>query len=333
MATPPRLIEPDATFFVTVRAIGRSCRFVPNKKVRESIDFALKATVAKFDGEIELHEYQFLSNHYHLLGTDVGGVLPKFMCEFNAQVSRQLNALRGIRGANVEKDYNLCVVDMKTGKRAFEHAVYILTNAASAHLVERSVQWLGPNSYALEYGEEQVIHRPDCGMWSGLAGHAEKAGSRRSKRARYANKIKTPEKITFRLTRPPIYQNLSDAKLRAKIRAEVKRREDALIKQRKEEGRRVLGFKRAASLRYTRLPVRKEEFFKRRPTFSADSPARRAAMAQRYAEFCEAYQEARLAWEEQLAEGRRVPCVVFPRGTWLLRQRDRVRCERRSAPA
>ena len=145
---------------MTVRAIGRSCRFVPNKQVRDSVEFALKATVAKFEGKIELHEYQFLSNHYHLLGTDVGGLLPKFMCEFNAQVSRQLNALRGIRGSNVEKDYNLCVVDMKTGRRAFEHAVYILTNAVSAHLVERSAQWLGPNSYGLEYGEEEVLGRP-----------------------------------------------------------------------------------------------------------------------------------------------------------------------------
>jgi hypothetical protein len=267
-----------------------------------------------------------------LLGTDVGGVLPKFMCEFNSQISRQLNALRGIRGSNVEKDYNLCVVDMKTGRRAFEHAVYVLTNAAAAHLVERSAQWLGPNSYALEYGEEEVIERPDCGMWSGLTGHADKPGSQFSKRARYAGKLKTPARVTFRLTRPRIYRHLSDAKLRAKIRAEVKRREDELIKQRKKEARRVLGFKRAASLRYTRLPVRKEEYFKRRPTFSADTPARRQLLALRYLEFCEAYKEAREAWVAALEHGTGADRIAFPRGTWLLRQLCGVRCSRRPAP-
>jgi putative transposase len=123
--TAPRQIEPDSTFFVTVRAISRSYRFVPEKKVRESLDFALEATAAKFEGKIELHEYQLLSNHYHLLGTDKKGLLPEFMREFHSVAAPQLNSIRGISGSNVEKDYNLCVVDMITGRNALQHAVYI----------------------------------------------------------------------------------------------------------------------------------------------------------------------------------------------------------------
>jgi hypothetical protein len=300
--------------------------------VRESIDYALKATAEKFEGKIALHEYQFLSNHYHLLGTDLAGVLPEFMREFNATMSRQLNALRGIRGSNVEKDYNLCVVDMKTGRKALQHAVYILCNAVEAHLVERSFQWLGPNSYSLEYGQEEVVERPKCGLWSDEASHAERSGSRRSKRARYARLIKMPERVTFKLVRPKIYEHLSDAQLRAMIRREVKKREDKLIEQRKRQRRRVVGWKQALRKKYWSVPTNKEEYFTRRPRFSAETQARRLVLIERYQEFLEAYYAAReelvQAFKDAQLRGIKpdIKGIVFPVGTWLLRRLYKVTC-------
>jgi hypothetical protein len=45
--SPPRPIEPGTTFFITVRAVNRSFRFVPKPDVVASIDFTFKADSAK----------------------------------------------------------------------------------------------------------------------------------------------------------------------------------------------------------------------------------------------------------------------------------------------
>ena len=42
--------------------------------------------------------YAIMSNHYHLLGTDIGQCLPDFVRDLNSLLSRQLNAMRGIKG-------------------------------------------------------------------------------------------------------------------------------------------------------------------------------------------------------------------------------------------
>jgi len=308
------------TFFVSVRAVNRSYRFVPTKQVRESLDYALKATAQKFEGRIALYEYQFLSNHYHLLGADLEGCLPDFMRELNALFSRQLNSLRGIRGSNIEKDYNLVIVDMVTGERAFEHAVYILANAVRANLVERTSQWLAPSSYALEYGEVVTAQQPKCGLWSDKVAHAERKASRRSKRARYVGKSKLPEVAQFKLVRPPIRPELSDAELRAAIRAEVTKIENELIAQRRRTGRRVMGWKRVVAMHYLDIPNEKEEYFGVRPTFSGDDEVARQKARARRKRFLADYYAARDRFFAGIRD------VVFPFGTWLMKRIFKVNC-------
>ena len=318
--TAPRQIEPSMTFFVTVRAVSRSHRFVPKPVVVESLDFALKATAAKYAGKIALHEYEFLSNHFHLLGTDVDGCLPDFMRDLNALVSKQLNALRGTRGTNIEKDYNLVVVNMTTGDRAIEHAVYILANAVQAHLVERTSEWQAPNSFTLEYGQPVAAERPEAGLWSGKVAHAERDASKRSKRAAYAGKSTVPKRVEFELVRPPVRLDLSDRQLRELIRKKVAKIEDDLIDERKHQGRRVAGWNTVVSRRYSDIPAKHEEFFGVRPTHSADDAEALAAARRRRVRFLADYRE---ALREYLAG---VKEVVFPFGTWLMRRIFKASC-------
>jgi REP element-mobilizing transposase RayT len=319
--SPPRPIEPGTTFFITVRAVNRSFRFVPKPDVVASIDFTFKAMAEQFADKIAIHEYEFLSNHFHLLGTDLTGHLPAFMRELNRALSRQLNALRGIRGSNIEKGYNLCAVDMETGDRAVAHAEYILTQAVSAHLVERATEWKAPNSHVLEYGVPVTVYRPECGLWSNKVAHKDRRASRRSGRARYAGHSKAPEQATFVLTRPPIMREVSDAELRSLIRDRVKKVEDELIAERKRTGRRVAGWKRVVSRHYLEIPKETEEYFARVPHFSASTPERRAVLAGRRRAFLEAYRVALAAYRQGLRE------TVFPAGTWLMRLVHNVRCE------
>ena len=325
--TAPRQIEPSMTFFVTVRAVSRSHRFVPKPMVVESLDFALKAIAAKYAGRIALHEYEFLSNHYHLLGTDREGCLPDFMRDLNAVVSKQLNALRGTRGTNIEKDYNLVIVNMTTGDRAIEHAVYILANAVQAHLVERTVEWRAPNSFALEYGQRVVAERPEAGLWLGKIAHAERSASRQSKRAAYAGKSTVPKHVEFELVRPPVRPDLSDRELRELIRARVEEVENRLIEERKHNGRRVAGWSAVVAKCYTDIPATSEEFFGVKPTHSGDDAQTLAAAHHRRRRFRADY---RAALRDYL-DG--VKKVVFPFGTWLMRRIFRAPCAACAAAA
>jgi putative transposase len=242
------------------------------------------------------------------------------MRELNAIFSRQLNSLRGIRGSNIEKDYNLVIVDMATGERAFEHAVYILANAVRANLVERTSEWLAPNSYSLEYGEVVTAQQPKRGLWSDKVAHAERKASRRSKRARYAVKSKLPQVAHFKLVRPPIRPELSDAELRAAIRAEVTKVEDALIAERRRTGRQVMGWKRVVAKHYLEIPNGTEEYFGVRPTFSGDDEASRHKARNRRRRFLADYYAAR----DRFFAG--VRDVVFPFGTWLMKRVFKVNC-------
>ena len=90
--TPPRYIVEDQLVFVTCGAVGRSFRFLPVEAVVRFLWFALAATVRKYG--IAVHEVFFLSNHFHIVLTDVDGCLPDFMRDLNSLVSRGLNALR-----------------------------------------------------------------------------------------------------------------------------------------------------------------------------------------------------------------------------------------------
>ncbi|MEM6995095.1 MAG: hypothetical protein AAF721_31570, partial [Myxococcota bacterium] len=70
MTTPPRKIDKGMFFYVTVRAMHRRYRFVPKPRIRAAIRFCLAVVLEKYRdaGKLELYEFVFMSNHYHLLG-------------------------------------------------------------------------------------------------------------------------------------------------------------------------------------------------------------------------------------------------------------------------
>ena len=307
-------------FYVTVRAVNRSFRFVPKRQVREAIDYALAVVLGQYrkDGKLSLHEFEFMSNHYHLLGTDKAGCLPDFIRDFNALLSRQLNAIRGISGTNIEKGFNL--VRIVSAERVVEHAVYTLANPVRAFLVEKARHWKGTSSLLMEYGVPVVVEKPRIGLWAGKLAHADRHASQRSKRARYAGRSKLPPTAMLVIDRPEIMPHLSDAELRAQIREGLARREREIADERKERGIRVVGWSRVVACHYLSLPNSTEELFTRTPSFSASSSAERAALAALLRKFRELYRIAR----ELFVSGKRD--TPFPEGTWLMRRRLGLPC-------
>lgn len=318
--TPPRFIVRGMKFYVTVRAVNRSYRLVPKRKVREAIHFALAVKLEEFRnaGKLALHEFEFMSNHYHLLGTDITGCLPDFVQQLNSLIARELNALRGIGGKNFEPGYSL--VQIVGDERVAEHAVYTLANPVAAFLVAKSKHWRGVSSLKMKYGVPVEVSKPKFGLWSGKNAHAKRAKSKRSGRARYAGRSKLPQAAELVIDRPDIMPHLSDTQLREFILAELDKRELQIAEERRRQGKQVVGRRRAESVHFLALPG-SEEMFARNPNVSGTHREERQALLEVREAFLEAYRVARRAF---LAGDRD---VEFPYGTWLMRQRWNVCCE------
>lgn len=323
--TPPRQILPGETVFITCRAVGRTFRFVPKPEVVETIRFCFVLAAAKY--QIRVHEFLWMSNHFHIVVTAVDDELPAFMQYLNSLTSRALNALRGRNGANVEAHYNMVVVTDPA--KILEHCAYTLANPCAANLVVRAEQWKGLTSYHLEYGDKLTATRPKRGLWSekrraaAAAAQTKRRGRKRRKstgRAKHRGRVVTPDEVSITLTRPPGFEEMIDADLRDEVRRQVVVREAAAEEKRAGEGRRVLGMKRVRGQHWNDYPRETESMFGPVPKASGKSRWAVLEALGRCARFIAAYRRARDAY---LAGERD---VEFPCGTWQMKKRFNVTC-------
>ena len=66
---------------------------LPTLQTRMILRYCLAYAVSRTS--IQLHDFVFMSNHYHLVLTDLLGELPAFMRELNSLIARALNASQG----------------------------------------------------------------------------------------------------------------------------------------------------------------------------------------------------------------------------------------------
>jgi hypothetical protein len=129
-----------------------------------------------------------------------------------------------------------------------------------------------------------------------------------------------PERLTFKLVRPPVMPDLSDADLRALIRRRVVEREEALILERRKTGRTVLGVKRILAQNLEDSPRSREKHFETRPRVSTRSVWHRVALIRRNQEWLAEYREALARYVAGVRD------VLFPYGTYLMKERFGVAC-------
>ncbi len=288
------------------------------------IDFCLRAAATDFVGQIKLHEFLFLSNHFHLLLTDVAGVLPAFMAKLNGLISSNLNAMRGTTGRNFE-GYTMQVLDPDDLERQLEAAVYILNNAANAHLVTRCKHWKATSSFSLKYGELSSSAKPAYGIWARKLEHLNRRESQRSGRAKYGGRSKYPSEAGLTLHPLPGH-DLEDGadgvelqRARQAVMEKLALAEDELIEERRSSGIRVVSWRKAQSMHFNTMPAKGRELFGKNPMFACSTRERREAARLRIEAFYVAYSGAL----ERFNAGERD--VEFPRGTWLMVQRHNAR--------
>ena len=122
------------------------------------------------------------------------------------------------------------------------------------------------------------------------------------------------------LTRPGIKQELSDRELRRHIRDLLQERERVLVKQRRAQKQRILGWASATKVSFRAAPEQAEELFGMVPTFSAHTKEARVAAWKRRRAFLEQYY---VALRKFIAGDW---AALFPAGTWLMRVRFGARC-------
>lgn len=302
MATPPRFILEGQTLFVTGCAVNRQFRFVPDRETSAVIRYSL-AECAEHYG-IRLHAFKWMSNHYHLVLTDVRGVLPSFMRDLNSRISRALNALRETHGENFERaGYNMVVATDRDA--ILRHCAYAEANACIAHLVDRATDWTGVSSAGMRFGRRKRVRAPESGVCSGRRAQGE--GGR-------------ADCVELVLEPPPGFEELSLRELRREIDLRVADLEKAARAEREAAGHGVVGMRAVCARNYWESPDTPKERSRGEPRVSGSDSSARRAMLDRIAAFEQAYRAA-------LKLHKVTKNALFPLGTWWMRVHLGVRCE------
>src|SRR5512143_1941609 len=89
----PRCVLPGVTYLLSRRCSEGRFFLRPSAAVNAIVRYCLALAAERFG--IVLHAFAFLSNHYHLVATDLSGQLPLFMHDLDLLLARALNALHG----------------------------------------------------------------------------------------------------------------------------------------------------------------------------------------------------------------------------------------------
>ena len=188
----------------------------------------------------------------------------------------------------------------------FDKMIYSLTNPVKDHLVDKVVNWPGFNSlrYQLE-DKPVVVKRP---KWF------------------FDPEGQMPEQVELHFKRPPEFAHLTQQQWADKIRAAVAEVERKAAEERQNTDRRIVG--RKAILRQSPYSCPKTCTERRglRPRVATKNKWRRIELLQANKQFLESYRDA----FERRRNGK--PDVVFPFGTFKLRQQGLVHCAPAAAP-
>jgi hypothetical protein len=293
--TRPRFITAGEVVMGTRRCSERRFFLRPCSVSDHLFKYCL-ARAARLSGVL-LHEFQVLSNHYHVVFTDVRGQRPEFFRELNQFVARGINASVG-RWENVFAPGSYNAVALVDSEAIERECLYTLCNVVKHGLVRLPEYWDGVCSWSMNYGDSKRIQRPK-GFFDGSSG-------------------KTRKEEVLTLVRPAgLYPDLDDAEARALLLDKARERSHAIGEELRERGGSFMGMKRVRRQPTNSSPSSRAPRRGIRPMVAGNKWARIEAL-QRNQAFLDAHEDARLLFEK----GKRD--VVFPLGTYLMAKRYSV---------
>jgi REP element-mobilizing transposase RayT len=278
------------------RCLGRTLLLRPSKTVNQIFKFCL-AVAAQRTGVL-LHNFCVLSNHYHVVATDVHGELPMFMHWLNEYVAKCVNSELG-RWESFWAPGSYSAVTLVDREGVIDKMAYVFANPVDAGLVRRHEEWPGASSSLADIdGDPTVIHRPE--------GFFRETGP-------------VPETAALRMVSPPAFDGARSECL-AFVRSQTLEREQKIQKCRKQKDLRFLGARKVLAQSPFSRPSTVEPRRGLNPRVASRDKWQRVEALGRLKSFLEAYRVAL----RQFAEGDRT--TVFPFGTYGMRVRFGVLC-------
>ena len=294
--TVPRQILKGSAVMVTRRTTQRKFLLKPGRTVNAILLYSLGYAIVCHP--VDLFNYVFLSNHYHLALMDRWGHLPLFMACLNRTIAQCLNRLYG-RDENLFDNRKYHMLKLEDPQAVLERMAYIRTNPVAAGLVASPDLWPGLCSGVAEIGAPaKTIERPNLG---------------------FSKATVLPSSVELGLVVPEMFRGEEEA-FRSRLESTVEDRVRCLRESILGRGG-FLGVSKVKKQTRDQRPSTPEERPRRIPRYASSDPARVRECEKQYRAFLSAYREAFERWR------RREDGVVFPLGTWWLRVSAWVRVE------
>lgn len=267
----------------------------PSRLTNEIVLYVLALAARRYN--VLVHAFCVLSNHAHLVVTDVEGQLPAFMQYLDSLVARAVNASLGRFEGFWATDGSYSAVEPLDPSDILDKAAYALANPVAAGLVK------------------------NCSEWPGLWTPPDQIGiatltARRPERF-FDPKGYLPESVELELTAPGCF---APAEFRARLTTAVRELEEKHQRQRASEGRRFVGAARVLVQNPFARPTAGETRFGLKPRIAARDKWKRIEGLFRLETFERQYRDARLDWRSGIRE------VLFPAGTYLMRVLHGAQC-------
>jgi putative transposase len=248
----------------------------------------LMAEAAQRHG-ILVHAAVFMSNHLHIVLTDVRGNLPEFCHLLFGQIAKAVNAATGHVEAVFAKADRPNLLELVTSEAVVREIAYLLANPAKAGLVEAAEEWPG------------LITRPED-----LATGAEYIGHVGDNPYLARREM---QELVMRIEPVP---GMDGAQLARLVAMEQQRHERDARRERRSRGLGVLGAEAVRRQHWRKLPKTGARLFGLKPTIAAARRLARIVALVAVKRFRREYAEALASFRQ----GKRN--VEFPLGTWRM---------------
>ncbi|QDG53455.1 hypothetical protein FIV42_22730 [Persicimonas caeni] len=213
MGYPLREQKADAFYDICNRTHQQFYGLLPSEEVNKII-LGLLAKYAWIYG-VEIFAFCFMSNHFHIIARCKSLQLHLFMRDFQAQLAKKINALRGRTGTFWERRYT--AIEILDDDAMIERLRYTVCNPSESDLVRHPRLWPGLCSWDIhDNGGEP--------LWGEVVDRETYWREKRKKKNEDKTEAELIEMATVRypleLAKLPKWANLDDASYHAKVRKE-----------------------------------------------------------------------------------------------------------------
>lgn len=285
-----RQVLAGTTYLVTRRVAQRQFLLTPSPLVNAVVRYCVHRAARLYG--IELHAIQVLSNHFHLILTDVRGELPLFMAWIDREIAKCLNK-HYERAEAVWSSDHYSAVALVDAESVIAKLVYLFVNVVKAGLVRTHRDWPGVTTTPRDWMRElPAARRPPV--------HFEQRSEHWAE-------------VDAHLTVPPALRDRDIGNLVREIDDLIEQDERMLREIARREGRAFCGAERCTKQSPFECPTTKKPKGRLNPTFAAGTAEGQERAHSMLKHFRSAYREALDKFRKQVA-------CVFPAGTyWLVR--------------